>query len=204
MGKPLFPLFLDLRGRRVLLVGGGLVAQGKLQALRAAGADVVVVAPEVRPEILASGARVERRAFVPGDLAGVWLVVAAAPPAVNREVAEAAERRRVFVNAADDPEHASAYLGGVLRKGGVTLVVSTGGEAPALAGLLREGLEEMVPDEVGEWRRAALRVKTRQRRLGVPMAERRPELLRALNRLYETRIEGPRTSTSARPPEPPR
>jgi uroporphyrin-III C-methyltransferase/precorrin-2 dehydrogenase/sirohydrochlorin ferrochelatase len=203
MGKPLFPLFLDLRGRRVLLVGGGVVASGKLQALVAAGADVVVVAPEVRPEIAATGVRVERRRFAPGDLARAWLVVAAAPPAVNREVAAAAERRRVFVNAVDDPEHASAYLGGVLRKGGVTIVVSTAGEAPALAGLLREGLEELVPDDVDAWWRAALRVKSRQRRLGVPMAERRPELLRALNRLYEARADS-KPATSARPPEPPR
>jgi uroporphyrin-III C-methyltransferase/precorrin-2 dehydrogenase/sirohydrochlorin ferrochelatase len=201
MGEPLFPLFLKLRGRRVLLVGGGAVAAGKLDALLAAGAEVVVVAPEIRPEIEvrpeigvrpqigAGGVRVERRGFAPGDLDGVWLVVAAAPPDVNREVAAAAEQRRIFVNAVDDPGHASAYTGGVLRKGGVTVVVSTGGEAPALAGLLREGLEELVPDEVGEWRRAALRVKRRQRRLGVPMAQRRPELLRALNRLYSARGE---------------
>ena len=187
MTEPLFPLFLKLTGRRALLVGGGPVAAGKLAALRAAGAEVVVVAPEVRPEIVESGVHVERREFTPSDLDGAWLVVAAAPPLVNRQVAEAAAARRLFVNAVDDPAHASAYTGGVLVKGGVTVAVSTAGEAPALAGLLREGLEALVPDDVGRWRRAASLLKRRQRAAGVPMAQRRPELLRALNRLYEGR-----------------
>jgi siroheme synthase-like protein len=174
----------------VLLVGGGPVAAGKLAALRAAGAEVVVVAPEVRPEIEEAGVRVERREFATADLDGAWLVVAAAPPEVNRRVAEAAAPLRVFVNAVDDPAHASAYTGGVLVKGGVTVAVSTAGDAPALAGLLREGLEALVPDDVGRWRRAASVLKRRQRSGGVPMAERRPELLRVLNRLYERRRSG--------------
>lgn len=183
--EPLFPLFLKLTGRRVVLVGGGPVAAGKLAALLAAGAEVLVVAPEVRPEIAAAGVRVERRPFSPADLDGAWLVVAAAPPEVNREVAAAAAERRLFVNAVDDPQHASAYLGGVLRKGGVTVALSTAGEAPALAGLLREGLEALIPEEVTAWQRAAVLLKRRQRRDHVPMAERRPALLRELNRLYE-------------------
>ena len=82
-----------------------------------------------------------RRAFRPADLDGAWLVVAAAPPEVNREVRAAAEQRGVFVNAVDNPETCSAYAGGVLTRGGVTVAVSSNGEAPALAGLLREALE---------------------------------------------------------------
>jgi uroporphyrin-III C-methyltransferase / precorrin-2 dehydrogenase / sirohydrochlorin ferrochelatase len=188
MSEHLFPLFLKLRGRRVLLVGGGPVAAGKLAPLLAAGAEVTVVAPEVSPEIVgAPRVRVERRGFVPDDLDGAWLVVAAAPPAVNREVALAAEALHLFVNAVDDPRHASAYTGGVLSKGGVTVALSTGGEAPALAGLLREGLEALVPDDVARWRRAARLLKRLQRRKGTPLPVRRPQLLRALNRLYERR-----------------
>ena len=188
MSEPLFPLFLKLRGRRVLLVGGGPVAASKLAPLVAAGADVTVVAPEVVPEIAAAArVRIERRPFVAADLDGAWLVVAAAPPEVNREVSLAAEERRLFVNAVDDPRHASAYTGGVFGKGGVTVALSTGGEAPALAGLLREGLEALVPDDVSRWRRAARLLKRLQRRKGTPMAQRRPQLLRALNRLYEAR-----------------
>jgi len=198
---PLLPVFLDLRGRRVLLVGGGAVAAGKLGALLDAGAEVTVVAPEVRAEIAAAGVRVERRAFALSDLEDVWLVVAAAPPEVNREVAAAAAPLRLFVNAVDDPRHATCYTGGVFRRGGVTVALSTAGEAPALAGLLREGLETLVPDDVSRWRRAARLLKRLQRRGGVPMAERRPQLLRALNRLYERRGAGRAGSGPAPKPD---
>jgi uroporphyrin-III C-methyltransferase/precorrin-2 dehydrogenase/sirohydrochlorin ferrochelatase len=185
--EPLFPLFLKLTGRRVLLVGAGPVAASKLAGLRAAGADVVVVAPEVRPEIEAAGVAIHRRAFEPSDLDGAWFVVAAAPPAVNRAVTAAAEERRIFVNAVDDVAHATAYLGGVLRRGGFTIAVATEGRAPALAGLVREGLEALVPDEIETWVAEASRVRERQRAAGVPFDRRRPQLLEALNGLYEGR-----------------
>src|SRR5688572_27556133 len=113
----LLPLFLTIAGRRVVLVGGGHVATSKLQALVAAGADVRVVSPEVRPEIEQSGVTIERRPFSPSDLDEAWLVVAAAPPDVNRQVAAAAETRRIFVNAVDDPANASAFLSGVVQIG---------------------------------------------------------------------------------------
>lgn len=185
--SPLFPVFLKLRGRRVLLVGGGPVARGKLAGLLEAGARVTVVAPEVRPEIEAADVTVRPRAFTPADLDGAWLVVAAAPPEVNRAVAAAAEGRGVFVNAVDDPAPASAYTGGVFRRGGITIAVSTEGRAPALAGLLREALEALIPDEVASWVDEARRLRERQKAEGVPMGRRRPLLLEALNRLYEVR-----------------
>src|SRR5580693_8400987 len=97
------PLFVDLAGRRVLLVGGGQVAAAKLVQLRAAGAEVRVVAPAVCEEVARAGVPVERRAFEAADLDGMWLVVAAATPDTNRCVAAAAEARQVFVNAVDDP-----------------------------------------------------------------------------------------------------
>lgn len=186
-GSPLFPVFLKLRGRRVLLVGGGPVARGKLAGLLEAGARVTVVAPEVRPEIEAADVTVLPRAFTPADLDGAWLVVAAAPPEVNRAVAAAAEDRGVFVNAVDDPAPASAYTGGVFRRGGITIAVSTEGRAPALAGLLREALEAVIPDEVASWVEEAQRLRERQKAEGVPMGRRRPLLLEALNRLYAAR-----------------
>src|SRR6187549_316955 len=134
----MYPVFLKLDGRRVLLVGGGPVAASKLDGLLEAGARVTVVAPEVRPEIERAGVDVQRRPFATSDLEGSWWVVAAAPPDVNRQVLEAAEARGVWVNAVDDPPNATAYLGGVVRKSDVTVAISTGGRAPALAGLLRE------------------------------------------------------------------
>ena len=78
-------------------------------------------------------------------------MVAAATPEVNRGVAAAAESQRLFVLAVDDPSAASAYGAGALRRGGVTVAVSTDGRAPALAGLLREGLEAVLPDDLEAW-----------------------------------------------------
>jgi uroporphyrin-III C-methyltransferase/precorrin-2 dehydrogenase/sirohydrochlorin ferrochelatase len=183
-----FPVFLKLEGRAVLLVGGGAMACAKLPELVRAGARVTVVAPDVRPEITAfDGLIVVRRGFVPRDLDNVWFAVAAAPPEVNRQVAAAAGERRVFVNAVDDADRATAYTGGVFRRGGVTIAVSTEGRAPALAGLLREGLEALLPEEIEAWVTAARRLRQDQRAAGVPMVYRRPLLLNELNRLYEAR-----------------
>jgi uroporphyrin-III C-methyltransferase/precorrin-2 dehydrogenase/sirohydrochlorin ferrochelatase len=183
----LFPTFLKLGGRRVLMVGGGPVAAGKLRSLLDAGAIVRVVAPEVLPEIEAGAAETARRPFVPGDLDGICFVVAAAPPAVNRAVAAEAHSRGLFVNAVDDVESASAYAGAVLRRAGVTVAISTDGDAPALAGLMREALEELLPEELETWMASARDARRRWLSDGVPMAERRPLLLQALNALYERR-----------------
>jgi uroporphyrin-III C-methyltransferase/precorrin-2 dehydrogenase/sirohydrochlorin ferrochelatase len=146
-----FPAFLLLTGRPALLVGGGAVAAGKLCALLQAGARVTVIAPRVLPDLEKEGVTILRREFQPADLDGCWFAVAAATPAVNREVAKAAEERRIFVNAVDDGPAASAYLGGVVRRGGVTVAISTGGRAPALAGLLREALESLLPEDMAGW-----------------------------------------------------
>lgn len=190
-GTPvLFPVFLRLAGRRVVVVGAGSVAAGKLEALLPTGATITVVAPEVDESIARAPVTVHRRAFAPGDLDGAWFVLAAATPDVNRQVREAAEERRIFVNAVDDPASASVYTGGVLRRGGVTIAVSTEGRAPALAGLLREGLDAVVPEEIERWVHEARQLRARQRREGVPMTRRRPALLEALNRLYAGRRDG--------------
>jgi uroporphyrin-III C-methyltransferase/precorrin-2 dehydrogenase/sirohydrochlorin ferrochelatase len=183
----LLPVFLRLAGRRVVVVGAGPVAAGKLPALLATGASVTVVAPDVHDQIARSSVMVHRRAFTPTDLDGAWFVLAAATREVNGAVRAAAEERRVFVNAVDDPASASAYTGGVLRRGGVTIAVSTEGRAPALAGLLREGLEALLPEEIGSWVSEAQALRERQRRDGTPFSRRRPALLEALDRLYADR-----------------
>ena len=181
----LYPAFLKLDGRRVVMVGAGPVAASKLRGLLAAGADVTVVAPECVDELAAANVTRVEREFRPSDLDGAWLAVAAATPAVNREVARAAEARCVFVNAVDDPPNASLYLGGVVRRAGVTFAVSTDGRAPALAGLLREGLDAVLPaGELERWLSEATRMRERWRTGKVPMEARRPELLDALVRLY--------------------
>ncbi|HMC94583.1 MAG TPA: bifunctional precorrin-2 dehydrogenase/sirohydrochlorin ferrochelatase [Polyangia bacterium] len=184
----LFPLFLKLAGRSVLLVGGGPVATAKARALADAGAEVTVVSPELTAELAALAAarawQLHRRAFEATDLNQSWLAIAAAPPVVNAEVSAAAAERRIFVVAVDDPPSATAYGAGIVRRAGVTLAVSTAGHAPALAGLLREGLDALLPTDLGVWMSEAERLRTLWRAGGVPLPDRRPQLLRALNRLY--------------------
>ena len=102
---------------------------------------------------------------------GAWLVVAAATPEVNAEVAEAAEKRRLFVNAVDDPANASAYLSGVVRRDGVTVAISTSGEAPALTALLREALDAELPQDLGAWMTQARTERGVWRRDKVPMED---------------------------------
>ena len=184
---PVFPIFLRLTDRQVLLVGGGRVAASKLEGLLRAGAKVTIVAPEIRSELEREGVTLLRREFEASDLDGAWFAVAAGTHAVNRQVAEAAEERRVFVNAVDDPPSASAYAGGVFRRGNLTVAISTNGDAPALAGLVREGLEALVPDEIETWLELSRGQARLWRESGVPMEERRPLLLTALNRLYAER-----------------
>ena len=181
-----FPVFLKLEGRRVLVVGAGPVAAGKLPALLHAGARITVVAPAVTSEIEALAGRIEivRRPFVDTDLDGVWYVVAAAPPDVNRAVSRGADARKLFVNAVDDLENASAYLGAIVHRAGVTIALSTDGEAPALAGLMREALEQVLPDDLEQWMTLSKEERRKWLAERVPMDERRPMLLEALNRLY--------------------
>lgn len=182
---PRLPVFVRFDGRRVVVVGGGGIAASKIPALVDAGADVTVIAPDIVPAIDGAGVRVVRRAFEPADLDGAWFATAAATPEVNRQVREAAEARAVFVNAVDDPANATAYLGSTIVRGGVTVAFSTSGRAPALAGLLREAFDEIVPEDIEAWVARAHEVSRRQRADGVPMAERRPQLLDSLNRLYD-------------------
>jgi uroporphyrin-III C-methyltransferase/precorrin-2 dehydrogenase/sirohydrochlorin ferrochelatase len=181
----LLPVFLNLTGRLVLLVGGGRVAEAKLRQLISAGARVRVVAPTIAPSIAAAAVEAIDRGFVPGDLDDVWFVVAAATPEVNRSVADAAQSRRIFVNAVDDPANATAYLSGVVRRADVTIAISTSGDAPALTSLIREALDALLPRDLDQWMAVAREQRAAWRNDAVAMDERKPKLLRALNELYE-------------------
>ena len=192
-GHVLFPAFLKLSGLPVLVVGGGTVAAAKLDALAPTGARIVVVAPQVCDAVARSGVEVHQRPFHTSDLDDVWFVVSAATPEVNRTVSEAARARRLFVNAVDDPPNASVYLGGVVRRAGATIAISTGGRAPALAGLLREGLDAVLPDDLDDWFERADRLKAVWRTTGVPMTDRRPQLAEALLGRYCGSLESCRT-----------
>ncbi len=187
---PLFPLFVKLEGRDVVVVGGGGMAAIRVRQLVEAGARVKVVAPEIREDVAALAAEVHRRPFRGGDLDGAWLAVAAAPGEVNGDVARAAEARRILLNAVDDPERASAYTAATCRRGGVTVAISTRGRAPALAGLLREALDALLPGDLQTWVEAAEAERAAWKRDRVPLAERRPLLLRKLHALHGEDADG--------------
>jgi uroporphyrin-III C-methyltransferase / precorrin-2 dehydrogenase / sirohydrochlorin ferrochelatase len=178
----LFPLFVRFAGKDVLVVGAGAVAERKIQDLVDAGAIVRVVALEATPavEALAAQKRITlaRRAFDEADVDGAWLVVAATTDAeVQGRACARADRDRVLSIAVDDPPHGTAYSASVIRRGPFTIALSSSGEAPALARLLREVLEQALPAD--DWIDAARALRERWRRDGTPMASRFPDLVRA-------------------------
>jgi precorrin-2 dehydrogenase/sirohydrochlorin ferrochelatase len=146
-----YPAFLDVRGRRCLVVGGGAVAERKVTGLLDAGARVRVVSPTLTPALtaLAAAGLVEHRArpFRRHDARGAALVVAATgAPAVDDAAAAAARRARALVNVVDRPAACDFILPSVLRRGDLQIAVSTGGRSPALAREIRRRLEA----EIGE------------------------------------------------------
>jgi siroheme synthase-like protein len=184
MNERPFPLFLRLSGRDVLLVGGGPVALEKGRALHAAGAAVRVVAPSIEGELYALVSSAEERPFRPSDIDGAWLVIAAATPAVNEAVKNAADERRVFVVAVDDRANCSAFGAAQIHRGPVSLSISSDGRAPALVALLRRGLEALLVEDVADWATLAERARQAWKEGGVPLHRRTPLLLAAINDLY--------------------
>jgi uroporphyrin-III C-methyltransferase/precorrin-2 dehydrogenase/sirohydrochlorin ferrochelatase len=140
------PVFLEIEGRRVLVVGGGAVATRRGRALLAAGADVTVVAPDVSPELDSAGVTVVRRGFDPGDVAGAWLVLACTDDAtVNRLVATVARDGGTWCIRADDAAASDAWLPAATRVDDVTVAVSAGGD-PGRAGTIRDAVERRLRD----------------------------------------------------------
>lgn len=140
-----YPVFLDLQGVPVLVVGGGVIAYRKAGGLAQAGAVVTVVAPEVLPELAELVAHVLLRPYRSADVAGFQLVITATnDPAVNAAVASDARVAQVWANSADDPQNCSFILPAVTRRGLVTVAVSTGGASPALAGTIRTRIAEQI------------------------------------------------------------
>ncbi len=181
----MLPLFLKLKGREVLVVGGGRVAHDKIKQLLAAEAQVRVVAPDVIAEVTVLPITIEQRPFRARDLDGVWLAVVAATPKVNARVAAIAERRRIWTNVVDDADRASAYFAAVIRRGDATLAISTAGRAPALAALLREALEALLPVDLADWIDHAAGLRKGWREQGLSFSARRPLLLQALVDRYK-------------------
>ena len=153
---PLFPMFLKLAGRRCLVVGAGRTAEGKIESLLRSGAEVLVVAPSATLRISAWAARGrlrwEKRRFVPADLDGVLLVIAATSSAeTNQLVFEQAGARNILCNAVDQPARCHFYFPAVVRRGQLQIAICTGGLSPALAHRLRCELEEQFGPEYAFW-----------------------------------------------------
>lgn len=195
---PLFPLFTDLHGREVLVVGGGEVAMRKIQALLRAGAQVLVHARELAPALqaLAAAGRLQRLhgdAVDPQWIERAWLVVAATDDhALNRELAGMAAAAKRWINVVDDAELSSYQVPAVVDRDPITIAISSAGAAPMLARQLREQLEAEIDPSLGDLARLFARHRARIREQLPAMRERRdwferilagdiPALLRAGN-----------------------
>jgi precorrin-2 dehydrogenase len=174
-----YPALLDLNHRLVLLVGGGQVAARKIASLLEVGARVRLVAPELSAETRAQAGHqdvelLERR-FQPADLEGAALVICATgDEALNRSVAAEAEARGLFVNVVDVPPLCSFIVPAVVRRGDLTLAVSTGGASPAAARRLRQRLEGEFGPEWGLYLRILKKARAHLTAQGRPAAENRP------------------------------
>ena len=149
-----YPIFLDLTGRRCVVVGGGAVAEGKVRGLLAANATIALVAPQLTPALrdLVASEQIRHREgeYDASDLEDADLcLVATDDGAINARVAADARTRRILVNSADDPANCDFILPAVVRSGSVVVAASTGGASPALARRLREDLTAFLDEGYG-------------------------------------------------------
>lgn len=152
----LFPIFVKLEGRVVVVIGGGNIAEAKIPGLLSPGARIRLVAPSITPHI-AEWVRFGKIDWLPkefdaADLDGAFLVIAAtSAPGVNEVVFREAERRGILCNAVDDIEHCHFYYGAVVQRGDLQIAISTNGKSPALAQRLRQEFEAQFGPEYEVW-----------------------------------------------------
>ena len=152
----LFPAFLKLTNRRILVVGGGSIAAQKIPSLLEAGAQVHVVSPKLAPQ-LSEWVRNQQitwsaKSFDPQDLDNAFLVIAATSLRdLNAEVYREADRRNILCNAVDDIDHCHFYYGSIVQRGDLQIAISTNGKSPALAQRLRKELEQQFGPEYQHW-----------------------------------------------------
>jgi precorrin-2 dehydrogenase/sirohydrochlorin ferrochelatase len=180
---PMFPIFLDLAGRRCVVIGAGAVAEQKIRGLVAAGARLRVIAPHATPYLqrLARWKKIswQRREFAAGDLEGALLVVAAtSSPSTHAKIYREARRRKVLCNVVDVPPECDFYYPAIVRRGSLQIAISTGGQSPALAQRLRRHLETELSPHYSRWV-AELGRKRRRAQLGEPDITRRAGLAHA-------------------------
>jgi len=174
-----YPLLLSLEGRSCMVVGGGKVAEGKVEGLLAAGGDVTVIGPNLSERLLAwfEKGRIgwRPRSYQKGDLDGCLLVVAATEDRhVNEKVWQEAQEHSILLNAVDDPSHCNFILPAVHRQGDLVVAVSSSGLAPAFSVWLRDRIARSIGPEYGAYLRllAELRAEV-ARRFAAPAKRRR-------------------------------
>lgn len=189
-----YPAFLRLEGRSCLIVGGGEIAYGKIGALRAAGARIVLVAkelcpalralalsPETRTEAGNGSLEILRRPFRDGDLDGVYLLIAATDDSMlQRRLHALADERNILINVVDVPALCAFFAASVVRRGNLQIAVSTNGESPLLAAWIRRHLEAVFPPRWAVHLEGLGRARRRVRSLPGLSAEERTRLLRRL------------------------
>ena len=159
-----FPIVLEMTGRRCLVIGGGVVAERKIAGLLEVGAAVTVISPEVTAAILNwaknHSIQLTARCYQNGDLSGHELVfVATDDPDVNDQVYHEGQSCGVWVNAADDPAHCDFILPAVIRRGELTVAISTGGASPAATRAIREELDDYFTAEYAQLVQVAAEVR---------------------------------------------
>lgn len=145
-----FPFFIDIAGRKGLIVGGGTVALRKAEKLLSFGPALTVAAPEIMPELAAlPGVTAIEKPFAPSMLEGVFFAIAATDdPATNRTVSELCRERGILVNAADDPRICTFLFPALVKDGPLCAGISTEGACPTAAAWLRERIEGLLPDNI--------------------------------------------------------
>jgi precorrin-2 dehydrogenase/sirohydrochlorin ferrochelatase len=171
-GLPYYPMFLNISGRRCVVVGGGRVALRKVRALLEHGAIIKVISPDLCPELnkLRETGEIEalQRRYQAGDLAGALLAIAATDNRdINRKVVREAQSKAVLVNVIDDPVNSDFIVPSYGRRGGVTIAVSTAGTSPALARKIRTRLEQELGDEYASLAQLIGEVRAEVRRQGI-------------------------------------
>ena len=200
----LYPVFLRLEGRKILIVGGGQVAEEKIYAVLRSATDVTVVAPEITARIQewVDGGLVRHIAgeYREGMASYYFLVIACTDSeTVNRSVYEEAHKAGVLCNAVDDPAYCDFYAGAVVSRGPLQIAISTGGNSPALAQRVRRKLEQQFGPEYGTWVEWLGRVREGLLK-SLPRSQRRKELLHLLSESGPLKPGGPQTENlEARP-----
>jgi precorrin-2 dehydrogenase / sirohydrochlorin ferrochelatase len=185
----LFPIFLKLEGRKVLVVGGGRIAEQKLHGLIHAGALVTVVAPElsdgVRARVDSGEITWNARRFEPVDLNVTALVIAATGDrSVNERIYRAADTLGILCNAVDEPEHCHFYYPATVQRGDLQIAISTNGRSPALAQHIRKELEERYDESYADWLRWLGNVRSLYFRLRIAAEQR----VRALHQIASRQV----------------